>query len=70
MSFHISNVGSRPGKRTFSLMVRFTLTPEVPAVYDQNMVRRVGPGTFNVTVGSASDQIRLSDSFEVRQCEW
>jgi beta-glucosidase len=46
--------------------VRFTLTPEELAFYDQNMVRRVEPGTFNVMVGSSSEQIRLKGSFEVR----
>jgi len=45
--------------------VRFTLTPEELAFYDQNMVRRVEPGTFNVMVGSSSEQIRLKGSFEV-----
>ena len=46
--------------------VKFTLTPDDLALYDQSMVRRVEPGTFNVMVGSSSEQIRLRGSFEVR----
>lgn len=45
--------------------VRFTLTPEDLALYDQAMVRRVEPGVFTVMVGSSSRQIRLKGSFKV-----
>jgi len=52
-----------PGeKRT----VRFTLTPEELAIYDQSMTRVVEPGTFNVMVGGSSEQIHLTGSFLVR----
>ncbi len=46
--------------------VRFTLSPDELAFYDQNMVRRVEPGTFQVMIGGSSEQIKLSGSFEVR----
>lgn len=45
--------------------VKFTVTPEELSFYDQNMVRRVEPGLFNVMVGSSSEQVRLRGSFEV-----
>lgn len=56
-------IALRPGEKK---TVGFTLTPEELALYDQNMVRRVEPGTFNVMVGSSSAQIRLTGSFTVR----
>jgi beta-glucosidase len=56
-------ISLEPGEKK---TVRFTLTPEELAFYDQAMVRRVEPGTFNVMVGSSSEQIRLRGSFEVR----
>jgi beta-glucosidase len=56
-------IALEPGEKK---TVRFTLTPEELAFYDQNMVRRVEPGTFNVMVGSSSQDIRLTGSFEVR----
>ena len=56
-------IALQPGEKK---TVKFTLTPEELAFYDQNMVRRVEPGTFNVMVGSSSEQIRLNGSFEVR----
>jgi len=56
-------IALQPGEKK---TVRFTLSPEELAFYDQNMVRRVEPGTFNVMVGSSSEQIRLRGSFEVR----
>jgi beta-glucosidase len=56
-------VALQPGEKK---TVKFTLTPEELAFYDQNMLRIVEPGVFNVMVGSSSEQIRLTGSFEVR----
>jgi beta-glucosidase len=56
-------IALQPGEKK---TVRFTLTPEELAFYDQSMVRRVEPGTFRVMLGSSSEQIRLRGSFEVR----
>ena len=56
-------IALQPGEKK---TVKFTLTPEELAFYDQNMVRGVEPGVFNVMVGSSSEQIRLNGSFEVR----
>lgn len=56
-------IALRPGEKK---TVRFTLSPEELAAYDQNMIRRVEPGVFHVMVGSSSQQIRLKGSFEVR----
>jgi beta-glucosidase len=52
----------QPGEKK---TVKFTLTPDDLAIYDQSMTRRVEPGTFNVMVGSSWEQIRLRGSFEV-----
>ena len=46
--------------------VKFTITPEELAFYDQQMVRKVEPGMFRVMVGSSSAQIKLRDTFEVK----
>jgi len=56
-------IALQPGEKK---TVQFRLTPEELAFYDQNMVRRVEPGAFNVMVGSSSEQIRLTGSFVVR----
>ena len=56
-------VSLQPGEKK---TVKFTLTADDLALYDQSMVRRVEPGTFNVMVGSSSQQIRLRGSFEVK----
>jgi beta-glucosidase len=56
-------IALQPGEKK---TVKFTLTPEELAAYDQSMVRRVEPGTFAVMVGSSSEQIKLRGSFEVR----
>jgi len=53
----------QPGERK---MVRFHLTPEELAAYDEHMVRRVETGAFRVMIGSSSEQIRLQGRFEVR----
>lgn len=58
-----SKVALKPGEKK---TVRFTLSPEELAFYDQQMVRRVEPGAFKVMVGSSSEQIRLTGTFEVR----
>ena len=56
-------IALQPGEKK---TVRFTLSPEELPFYDQNMVRRVEPGTFNVMVGSSPQQIRLRGSSEMR----
>jgi beta-glucosidase len=56
-------ISLQPGEKK---TVRFTLTPEELAFYDQSMVRRVEPGTFNVMVGSSCEKLHLRGSFEVR----
>ena len=56
-------IALQPGEKK---TVRFTLSPEELAFYDQHMVRRVEPGKFNVMVGSSSEQIRVRGSFVVR----
>jgi beta-glucosidase len=56
-------VALQPGEKK---TVHFTLSPEELAFYNQNMVRKVEPGAFNVMVGSSSEQIRLRGSFQVR----
>ena len=51
-----------PGeKKTIS----FTLGPEELSFYDANMNLIIEPGTFEVMVGSSSEDIRLKGSFEV-----
>lgn len=45
--------------------IKFTLTPEDLALWDRNMHFVVEPGTFKVSVGSASEDIRLTGEFEI-----
>lgn len=45
--------------------VRFKLTPEELSFLDENLVRVVEPGKFNVMVGASSADIRLNGSFTV-----
>lgn len=42
------------------------LTPDDLALYDRNLKRVVEPGEFRVLVGSSSQDIRVTDRFEVR----
>ncbi|GAC1307192.1 MAG: hypothetical protein NVSMB24_18580 [Mucilaginibacter sp.] len=53
----------QPGeKRTMTL----TIDKEKLAFYNDNLERITQPGFFRVMIGSASDDIRLQDSFELR----
>jgi len=45
--------------------INFTLGPEELSFYDANMNLIIEPGTFEVMVGSSSEDIRLKGSFEV-----
>ncbi|MBC7240739.1 MAG: fibronectin type III-like domain-contianing protein, partial [Chloroflexi bacterium] len=45
--------------------VTFTLYPEQLAFYDQHMRFVVEPGTFEVMVGSSSEDIKLKGAFEI-----
>ncbi len=45
--------------------VEFSLPTELLAFYDRHMNLVVEPGSFTVMIGSSSDDIRLSGSFEV-----
>ena len=44
----------------------FRLTPDDLALYDKDLRRVVEPGQFRVMVGSSSEDIRLTDEFEVK----
>lgn len=44
----------------------FRLTPDDLALYDNNLHRVVEPGKFRVMVGSSSQDIRLTEEFEVK----
>ena len=46
--------------------VKFKLLPEDLSLYDKNMNFIVEPGTFQVMVGSSSQDIRLKGEFEVK----
>lgn len=46
--------------------VRFRLTPEELAAYDEYMVRRVWPGSYQVIIGASSERIKLTGTFTVR----
>ncbi|KQC31687.1 glycoside hydrolase family 3 N-terminal domain-containing protein [Flagellimonas eckloniae] len=45
--------------------IRFSLQPEDLVLLDKNMNWTVEPGTFKVLVGSSSENIHLSDKFEI-----
>ncbi len=47
--------------------VEFLLTPAELSLYNQYMEQVVEPGTFELMVGRASDDIRLTGEFEVRE---
>ena len=44
----------------------FRLTADDLALYDKTLHRVVEPGQFRVMVGSSSEDIRLTDQFEVK----
>lgn len=47
--------------------IAFTLFPEQLAFYDENLRLVVEPGTFEVMIGSSSEDVRLSGTFEVEK---
>ena len=53
-------------KRGESKQVKFNLTFDDLALYDINLKQVVEPGTFKVMVGAASNDIRLTGSFEIK----
>ncbi|TZF82595.1 beta-glucosidase [Pedobacter sp. BS3] len=56
-------VSLKPGE---SRVVNFTLVPDDLALYNRQMQHVVEPGEFKVMIGSSSEDIRLSDSFEIK----
>jgi beta-glucosidase len=53
-----------PGETT---TVTFTLSAAQLSFLDQSMTPVLEPGTINVMVGSSSEDIRLSSSFDIQQ---
>ena len=47
--------------------IQFKLLPEDLALYDKNMNKVVEPGTFDIMIGSSSEDIRLKGKLEVKQ---
>ena len=56
-----------PIKAGESVEVSFDLGFEELSLFDIDLNQKVEPGTFNVMVGAASDDIRLEGSFELLQ---
>lgn len=48
-------------------IVKFKLTPEDFAFYDQYLNFLVEPGKFNIQIGSSSEDIRLNGEFSIRE---
>ena len=46
--------------------VTFTLTPEHLSLLDRNLRRVVEPGTFDIMIGSSSEDIRLKGNFVIK----
>ena len=46
--------------------ITFTIDKEKLAFYNDQLQRITQPGEFRLMIGSASDDIRLQDSFELR----
>lgn len=53
----------KPGEQE---TVEFTLTPYELSLIDRDMKRVVEPGTFSIMIGSSSEDIRLSGTFNVK----
>jgi beta-glucosidase len=47
--------------------VSFTVTPDQLMLYDGNMRPVIEPGTFKVMIGASSEDIRLTDCFDVTE---
>jgi beta-glucosidase len=58
-----AKIGLEPGQ---TKTVKFMLTPEDLALYNQRLERVVEPGQFKVFIGSSSEDIRLSGDFTVK----
>jgi len=57
-----SRINLKPGE---SGIVKFKIGPEHLSLWNREMKRVVEPGMFKIMVGSASDDIRLTDSLKV-----
>jgi beta-glucosidase len=57
-----SRINLKPGE---SGIVKFKIGPEHLSLWNRQMKRVVEPGMFKIMVGSASDDIRLTDSLKV-----
>lgn len=55
-------ISLKPGEKK---TVTFTLTPDDLAMFDMNMRRVVEPGTFEIMIGSSSEDIRLKGEVHI-----